>query len=107
MVVSPGDLSKQQNQTHNILFVFNTQRKSLLTELTATATTLLELRSFRVIDTTQQPHPPSWHITFVPTCIIKQENMQQVSAKIQSLFFSMGPSFHNSFFVSKTVSPQQ
>ena len=46
--------------------------KKSLTELTAIVASLPVLRSFLVTDTTQQPHPPSRHITFVPTSYIKK-----------------------------------
>ena len=36
------------------------------------------LRSFLVTDTTQQPHPPSRHITFVPTSYIKKHYQWQI-----------------------------
>ena len=46
--------------------------KKSLTELTAIVASLPVLRSFLVTDTTQQPQPPSRHITFVPTSYIKK-----------------------------------
>ena len=46
--------------------------------MTAIVASFPVLRSFLVTDTTQQPHPPSWHITFVPTSYIKKHYQWQI-----------------------------
>ena len=48
-------------------FDFN-DKMMQLTELTARVTCLLLVRSSFVTDMTQQPQPPSLHMTFVPSC---------------------------------------
>ena len=55
--------------------------KKSLTELTAIVASLPVLRSFLVTDTTQQPHPPSRHITFVPTSYIKKHYQWQIQGR--------------------------